>query len=141
MSDRWIAAPGRPQPCCVPGPSLGPGLESYYWFTYVIEHWSIRWFIPRLFRSANTEKVNHREDLEKMLPLWEKIKVPVAYLQGEKDEIVDNSNAEFAQRHFVNVPYLDIELVRGRQHRLAQFEWPLIRKKILGVYEKVYEKR
>jgi hypothetical protein len=89
-----------------------------------------------LFRSANTEKVHHRGELEKMLPLWKKIRVPVAYLQGEKDEIVDNANAEFAQRHLVNVPYLDIQLVRGRQHRLAQFEWPLIREKILTVYDR-----
>lgn len=121
------------------GPSLGPGLERYFWFTPVIEHWSIRWFIPRIFRSANTEKVHHRQELEKMLPLWDRIRVPVAYVQGIHDDIVDTANAGFARRHMQNVPYLDIRFVNGRYHRLAQFEWPLIREQIMNVYEKVMD--
>lgn len=116
------------------GPSLAPGREVYFWFTPVIEHPAIRWFIPRLFRSANTEKVHHRAELEKMLPLWDKIRVPVVYIQGADDQIVDTSNAGFAREKLVNVPWLDIRFVQGRAHRLAQFEWPLIRKGIMDVY-------
>lgn len=118
------------------GPSLAPGKEKYFWFTHIIEHKSIRWFIPRLFRSANTEKVHHKEELKKMLPLWEKIKVPVAYLQGEDDNIIDTANAGFAKKMLINAPYLDIRFIKGRQHRLARYEWPTIRKAILDIYEK-----
>jgi pimeloyl-ACP methyl ester carboxylesterase len=119
------------------GPALGPGRETYFWFTPVIEHWSIRWFMPRIFRSANTEKVHHREELEKMLPYWKNIRVPVAFLQGENDNIVDTSNAGFARQQLVNVPYLDIQFIKNREHRLAQFEWPAIRAAIRNVYERV----
>lgn len=119
------------------GPALAPGKEIYFWFTPIIEHWSIRWFMPRLFRSANTEKVHHKKELEKMLPLWKNIKVPVAYLQGENDDIVDTSNAGFARQNLVNAPYLDIQFIKEREHRLAQFEWPLIKKTILDIYDKV----
>jgi len=119
------------------GPTLGPGLEKYFWFTFIIEHWSIRWFIPRLFRSANTEKVHHKKELEKMLPYWKNIRVPVIYLQGEEDDIVDTANAGFARQHLINAPYLDIRFIKGRAHRLAQFEWPAIRKCIMDVYERV----
>jgi pimeloyl-ACP methyl ester carboxylesterase len=119
------------------GPSLGPGLETYFWFTHVIEHWSIRWFMPRIFKSANTEKVHHREELEKMLPLWKNIKVPVVYIQGIDDNIVDTANAGFARQHLVNAPYLDIQFIKGRQHRLAQFEWPTIRNGIRTIYNMV----
>ncbi len=122
------------------GPALGPGRESYYWFTPIIEHGAIRWFIPRLFKSANTEKVHHKEELERMLPLWKKIRVPVAYLQGEEDNIVDTSNAGFAREYLINAPYLDIRFVKGRQHRLAQFEWPLIKQSIFKVYDLVGKK-
>ncbi len=116
------------------GPSLGPGLEKYFWFTHVIEHWSIRWFMPRLFRSANTEKVHHKKELEKMLPLWKNIRVPVIYLQGENDNIVDTSNASFARQQLVNAPYLDIQFIKGRYHRLAQYEWPAIRSAIMKAH-------
>lgn len=119
------------------GPAIGPGLEKYFWFTNIIESPVIRWFIPRMFRSANTEKVHHKEELEKMLPYWNNIRVPVVFLQGEKDNIVDTSNASFARKHLVNAPSLDIRFIKGRSHRLAQFEWPRFREAILDVYEKV----
>ena len=90
-----------------------------------------------MLRSANTEKVHHKEELEKMLPLWKNLRVPVVYLQGESDAIVDTSNAGFARKHLVNVPYLDIQFVKGRGHRLAQFEWPRFKEAILEVHEKV----
>lgn len=116
------------------GPSLGPGLERMFWFTHIIEHWSIRWFIPRLFRSANTEKVHHKEELEKMLPLWQNIRVPVMYLQGALDDIVDTTNAGFARKQLVNAPYLDVHFFQNRKHRLAMYEWQTIKDRILKVY-------
>lgn len=118
------------------GPAIGPGLEKYFGITPGIEHWSIRWFIPRLFRSPNTEKVYHKKELEKMLPLWKNLRVPVYYLQGEKDDIVDTSNAGFAREHMINVPSLKIKFLKDRYHRLAQFEWSEIREAILDTYEK-----
>jgi len=119
------------------GPALAPGKERYFWFTNVIENPMIRWFMPRLFKSANTEKVYHKGELEKMLPYWKNIKVPVIYLQGENDSIVDTTNASFARQQLVNVPYLDIQFVKNRAHRLAQFEWPLIRESVMRMYQLV----
>lgn len=123
------------------GPSLGPGLEKMFWFTPVIEHWSVRWFIPRIFRSANTEKMHHREELEKMLPLWKNIHVPVVYMQGAHDELIDTANAGFARKYLVNASSLDIHFFQNREHRLAQFEWPAIRDAILLVYRKALRLR
>ncbi len=54
-----------------------------------------------------------------MLPYWKNIRVPVIYLQGEKDNIIDTSNAGFARQQLVNVPYLDIKFYKrqGAQAR------------------------
>lgn len=123
------------------GPAIGPGREVYFWFTPLIESPVIRWFIPRIFRSANTEKVHHRRELEQMLPYWKDIRVPVMYLQGENDNIVDTSNAGFAREHLVNVPFLGIEMIPDREHRLAQFEWPRIRQAIIDVHDLAIAKR
>jgi len=122
------------------GPALAPGQERYFWFTNVIENPAIRWFMPRLFQSANTEKVHHKKELEQMLPYWKDIKVPVIYLQGENDNIVDTTNASFAKKQLVNVPYLDVQFVKNRAHRLAQFEWPLIRENLMRMYRMVTKK-
>lgn len=123
------------------GPAIGPGLEKYFWFTYLIENDAIRWFIPRLFRSANTEKVHHKEELEKMLPLWKNIRVPVIFMQGENDDIVDTANAGFARQHLVNAPSLDVVFLKNRAHRLAQFEWPAIRGSVLRVLDLVNQSK
>jgi len=119
------------------GPAIGPGREKVFWFAPTIEHPAIRWFIPRMFRSANTEKLHHKEELEKMLPYWKNIRVPVMYLQGAKDNLIDTSNASFARQQLVNVPFLNIYFFPKRQHYLAQYEWPTIRDRIMKLYEMV----
>ena len=121
----------------ITGPAIGPGREKVFWFAPIIEHGVVRWFIPRIFRSANTEKLHHKEELEKMLPYWKNIRVPVMYLQGAKDELIDTSNASFARQQLVNAPYLDIYFFPNRHHYLAQYEWPKIKESILKVYEMI----
>lgn len=116
------------------GPAIGPGRERVFWFAPIIEHPALRWFIPRMFKSANTEKLHHKEELEKMLPDWKNIRVPVMYLQGAKDKLIDTSNASFARQHLMNAPYLDIYFFPNRHHYLAQYEWPTIRGRIMKLY-------
>ena len=116
------------------GPAIGPGREKVFWFARIIENPAIRWFIPRMFKSANTEKLHHKEELEKMLPYWKNIRVPVMYLQGAKDNLIDTTNASFAREHLVNAPYLDVYFFPNRHHYLAQYEWPTIRERIMRLY-------
>jgi len=119
------------------GPAIGPGLEHYFWFTHIIESPLIHWTIPRMLQSANQEKIHHKEELTKMLPLWPRIHVPVAYLQGANDELVLTSNADFARTHLTNVPSLDIQMIPGRGHLIAFAEKARIRKAILNMLDKV----
>ncbi|HEY2722633.1 MAG TPA: alpha/beta hydrolase [Chitinophagaceae bacterium] len=119
----------------ITGPAIGPGREKVFWFAPIIENPAIRWFIPRMFQSANTEKLHHKEELEKMLPYWKNIRVPVMYLQGAKDNLIDTSNASFARQQLVNAPYLDIYFFPNRHHFLAQYEWPTIKDRIMKLYQ------
>jgi pimeloyl-ACP methyl ester carboxylesterase len=118
-------------------PSLAPGEEKVYWFTDIVESPLVRWFIPRMFRSANTEKINHEDELKKMLPYWGRINVPVSYLQGANDQLIYVSNAEFAKKRLVNVPWLHIEFLEDRPHFFAFSDRVVIRRKILELYQVV----
>lgn len=118
-------------------PSLAPGEEKMYWFTYIVENPLVHWFIPRMFKSANTEKIHHREELTKMLPYWKSIDIPVTYLQGEKDRLIYTSNADFARKMLVNSPRLDISFLKNRPHFFVFTEYPAIRSRILELYEYV----
>jgi len=116
-------------------PPLGPGRERIFWFTYMIEDPLIHWVVPRMLQSANQEKIHHRDELTKMLPLWPRIRVPVIYLQGNEDELVSPTNSEFARTHLVNVPSLNIQMIPGRGHLIAFSEKDRIRKAILNMLD------
>jgi len=133
LMDRPAAADGLLLDC----PSLAPGEEKYFWFTGAIEKTFLKQIIPPHYRSANSEKYHHRRELAEMLPYWEKVRVPVIYVQGEKDNIVYTSNAEFAKARLVNVPFLEVVMVPGRKHLTILREVPLIVSKLISLYRKV----
>ena len=122
------------------GPSLAPGEEKIYWVTPLIESPLLNWFIPRIFQSANTEKINHKMELEKMLPLWSKINIPVLYLQGANDQLIYTSNANFAKEHLINTPLLRVIFFKNRTHFIARNERPAIRQSILDMLHILSEK-
>jgi pimeloyl-ACP methyl ester carboxylesterase len=116
-------------------PPLGPGLEKIYWVTYPAESPLIHWFVPRMLQTANQEKLHHKDELTKMLPLWDRIHVPVRYLQGEQDGLVDTTNAGFARAHLINAPSLDIQMIPGRGHLIAFNEKDKIEKAIIELLD------
>ena len=115
------------------GPSLAPGEEKTFWFSPLIERPFMHWFIPRMFQSANTEKLHHPEELTQMLPLWPKIRVPVIYLQGANDHRIYTTNAAFAKKQLVHAPYLHIHLFKDRPHFITRTERMAIRQSILDM--------
>jgi pimeloyl-ACP methyl ester carboxylesterase len=116
-------------------PPLGPGREKYFWVTYPVESPLIHWVVPRMLQTANREKVHHKEELTKMLPLWGRIHVPVMYLQGQEDGLVDTSNERFAREHLTNVPSLNIQMIPGRGHLIAFDEKDRIVKTIVNMID------
>ncbi|BAV04929.1 Lysophospholipase, alpha-beta hydrolase superfamily [Filimonas lacunae] len=119
------------------GPALAPYQEKTYWFTPMIEHWPFHWAIPRMLQTANAEKIAHPHELEKMLPLWQNIHVPVNYLQGAEDQLVYTTNAAFAREKLVNAPYLNVQLIPNRGHLIAFDEKERISNSILDMLHRV----
>jgi pimeloyl-ACP methyl ester carboxylesterase len=122
-------------------PPLGPGREKIFWFTYPVENPLVHWVVPRMLQTANQEKIHHKDELTKMLPLWGRIHVPVIYLQGEEDGLVDTSNATFAREHLTNVPSIEIRMIPGRGHLIAFAEKDRVEKAILELLDKLEERR
>lgn len=116
-------------------PSLAPGEEKYFWLTPIIEKSFIQRIILPHHRTSNTEKFYHKKELEKMLPYWKNIRVPVMYLQGEKDKMIYPSNAVFARKQLVNVPWLEVNFIPGQKHVIHKKFNPFIIRKILELYK------
>lgn len=125
--------PGLVDGIVLVAPAIAPGEEKMFWFTPAIEHPALRWFVPRMLQSANTEKLRHAAELRKMLPLWSTIHVPVIYLQGAKDELVYTTNADFARTHLTGAPSLQIEMIPGKGHLIAFSNKTQVEQAILGM--------
>jgi uncharacterized protein len=116
-------------------PALAPGEEKIYPVSYPAELPFIKWMVPRMLQSANAEKLSHRRELTQMLPLWKNIRVPVIYIQGEKDELVYTTNAGFARKNLKHVPSLEIILIKDKGHLIAFSEKDTIEDAILRMLE------
>lgn len=118
--------PGLVDGLALVAPALAPGEEKIPAIACTIENPLIKWMIPRMLISANSEKLSHKEELTKMLGGWNKIMVPVKYLQGAEDGLVYPSNAIFAKEKLTCAAYLDVQLIPGRGHPIAFSEQKLI---------------
>ncbi len=123
------------------GPSLAPGEEKIYDISYPMEVPPLKWMVPRTLVSANAEKLSHYKELKQMLPFWNRIKIPVTYIQGAEDDLIYPSNAQFARKKLVNAPSLDITLIPNRGHLITFTEKEFIEKSILQMLDKVQRRQ
>lgn len=95
--------------------SIDPQLEPKEWHRKPMSSPWIRWMIPKSFAASNDEIITLKSELEKMLPDWEKIKIPVIVIQGTKDGFVPKENALFAKKMLKNAQ-VKITMLPGASH-------------------------
>ena len=79
-------------------PSVDPDLEKTKWYQ-IPAHWKLfSWMVPRDLYSTNEEILPLARELRILESKWDRIKVPVVVLQGEKDTLVPKENADFLER-------------------------------------------
>jgi pimeloyl-ACP methyl ester carboxylesterase len=79
-------------------PSIDPALEKPRWYNQVANWPLISWAIPTKLALANEELMPLEGELSEMLPLWQRVQVPVIVIQGQKDRLVSSASADFAER-------------------------------------------
>lgn len=92
--------------------SVDPELEETKWFQIPADWLVFSWMVPKDLRTSNREILPLRGELQKLLPRWPEIKIPVTIIQGEKDGLVPPANADFAQKQLVNAT---IDMVRKQE--------------------------
>ena len=96
-------------------PSIDPEQEKYEWYRTWIDSKVGGWLTPIDFWVSNEEILPLRQELEEMLPLWDRISVPTIVIQGTNDMLVPKENAEFARR-MINDSLVDIRYLEGANH-------------------------
>ena len=77
--------------------AVDPFVEPIFWFNEPAEWPIVKWAVPAVWQVANAEKLTHVEELEKMLPLWRDLTVPIHAFHGTNDGLVPVENAYFVE--------------------------------------------
>lgn len=111
--------------------SVGPEQEPYEPYRPVMNWKIIRWMIPTIFRVSNQEILPVKGDLERMLPLWENITIPVVIAHGRKDQLVTYDNVPFAQKMLTNSSRVDIIDFPEENHFIPWTQYDTISKTLI----------
>lgn len=96
--------------------SVDPQLEDFKWYQNLAMWRLTRWMVPTTLVVCNDEVVALKAELERMMPLWPKIKAPTAIIQGDDDDLVDPRNTPFLEKNLVNAPIVNSQMVAGLNH-------------------------
>ncbi|MDX2001326.1 MAG: alpha/beta hydrolase [Chitinophagales bacterium] len=78
--------------------SISPEVEKHQWYNQIAKWKVVSWLLPPMMATSNEEMWPLKEQLEEMLPLWDKLTMPVTVIQGTEDGLVDPLNADFAEK-------------------------------------------
>ncbi|MEO8505331.1 MAG: alpha/beta hydrolase [Acidobacteriota bacterium] len=115
--------------------SIDPGLERTTWYQKAARWPIVRWIVPNILALANDEIRPLHGELEKMMPLWASIHVPVIVIQGDTDGLVPKANADFAE-HMLTGAQVDMMRVPKQGHMIPWERPELIRQAILDLLDK-----
>lgn len=109
--------------------SVDPALEPKGWYRKPMA--AADWALPGSISASNAEILALKKELEKMIPQWEKIRLPVTVIQGLQDDLVPPGNAAFLEKMLINAK---IEVIRdpGMNHFIPWKKPALIRTAILN---------
>ena len=111
-------------------PSIDPDLEKKEWYRAVGNVFPFRQWLPTELDVSNQEILPLKGELEQMMPLWARIRVPVIVIQGEDDPLVPPGNALFAKRMLINAP-VRIQMIPKMNHFIPWSRPDLIHDAIL----------
>ncbi len=89
--------------------AIDPELGKPRWYNYAANVWPISRLIDDGLQKANVEIWGVYEALTELEPWWETADIPLVYMQGEEDELVDPRNLDYAE---TRLPAVHTKVVR-----------------------------
>lgn len=127
-----VLYPGMVQGIMLLAPAIDPEHEKKFAIAWFGKAKPFRWLTPKSWKVATDEKYSHVEELKKMLPDWEKIKVPVTYIQGDEDSLVPYENLAFAEK-MIDSSCLKVIGIPGEDHFLLWSQEELVTSEIFSL--------
>ncbi len=108
--------------------------EKIFWFNRPMESPALNWMLGGAWRSANTEKLTHLDELPLFDDLWENIRTPVIIIHGTRDRLVPYENAPYAAER-IDEEYVELITLEDEDHFILWTQEELIVRKIIELLE------
>lgn len=112
-------------------PAIDPDNEKFFKFSKYGKWPVLRWFLPRRFVTASFEKYDHIEELRRIEPIWETIKIPTVVMYGGRDWVVTPENFEFAKRKMGDGRHMTYIFIPEAGHRISRSHSELLKEHIV----------
>jgi pimeloyl-ACP methyl ester carboxylesterase len=122
-------------------PAVAPELEKFWWFSKPVNSKAMRWIFPAAINRASDEKFTHREELRRLEPLWDSIKVPVTVVQGDQDAIADTANLTWLKRKLPNTSQNRFIRLKGAGHMITEDRPEFMRELLTSMTDSLRAKR
>ncbi|MCX8472539.1 MAG: alpha/beta hydrolase [Sediminibacterium sp.] len=96
--------------------SIDVALEKKENWRYVMNVSPLNWLLPGAFRPSNRELVYLKKDLIELQNQFKKIKIPVMFIHGTKDQFVPYENVLYGKKMLINSPEIMIDSISGANH-------------------------
>jgi pimeloyl-ACP methyl ester carboxylesterase len=106
--------------------------EKIWWFNRPMEWPVFNWMLGGAWRSSNTEKLSHLEELPLFDPLWDEIRTPVIIIHGTRDRLVPYENAPYAARR-IGSDFAELITLEDEDHFILWTQRDLVVERILDL--------
>lgn len=115
--------------------AIDPTQEEHPWWQSVVDAPPVRWLVPKPVWTSNAEIMPLEKELEKMLPLWDRITCPVRIVHAENDQLVPIANVDFARRVLKNSVDLTFEILPKGNHFILWTRDEIIRRELMDLLQ------
>ncbi len=117
--------------------TLAPEAEPHNWWRKIIDLPLISRSIPVALVTCNREMLPLKQELQKMLPLWDRVTCPVTLVHGTGDWIVNFKNLPRTMERLVHAKRLRTVTLKGDGHLILWQKMELMADEIIKTIEMI----
>ena len=113
--------------------SISPADEPKEYWRYAFTYSPLKFFMPGAFRPSNDEIVYFKKELKRLDTGYNRLRMPVTIIHGDKDKFVTVKNVDYGKRKLQHNPGLKIVIIPGAGHFIPWEHFTTIRENLLAL--------
>lgn len=122
--------PGQVDALLLLAPVNDPDSEPVPWYANFARWRATRWMLSKAWQVSGDEKFAHIEELRKLQPRWNDLRIPVIHLHGESDFLAPpEGNIAFSRQH-IPAAYLKMKVMPKSSHFIPWTDYEAVREEL-----------